>query len=80
MHPDEVFAAVRRKPFVPFRLHISDGSSFDVLHPDLALVTRRSVILAMSGDPTQIPERAITIAMVHVTGLEDLPPVSATSS
>lgn len=28
MHPDDLLAAVRRQPFVPFRLHVSDGSAY----------------------------------------------------
>jgi hypothetical protein len=72
MHPDELFAAVRRRPFVPLRLHVSDGSAYDLRHPDSILVTRRSVILALPGDLDVIPERAVTIALVHVTRLEEI--------
>jgi hypothetical protein len=72
MHPDELFAAVRRRPFVPFRLHVSDGSSYDIRHPDMILVTRRSAILALPGDPDQVPERSTTVALVHVTRLEEI--------
>jgi hypothetical protein len=72
MHPDLLFAAVRRRPFVPIRLHASDGTSYDVRHPDLILVTRHSVILALPGDVNELPERAVTIAPVHVTRLEEL--------
>jgi hypothetical protein len=72
MHPDEVFAAVRRRPFVPFRLHVSDGSAYELRHPDSILVTRRAIILALPGDADQVPERAVTIALVHVTRLEEI--------
>jgi hypothetical protein len=72
MNPEELFAAVHRRPFVPFRLHVSDGSSYDVRHPDSILVTRRSAILALAGNPDEVPERAITIALLHITRLEDL--------
>jgi hypothetical protein len=72
MHPDDLFAAIRRRPFTPFRLHVSDGSSHDIGHPAMILVTRRSAILALPGDPTQVAERALTIAMVHVSRIDEL--------
>jgi hypothetical protein len=72
MHPDELFTAIRRRPFVPLRLYVSDGATYDVRHPDSILVTRRSVILALPGDPNTVPERALTIDTVHVTRMEEI--------
>jgi hypothetical protein len=72
MHPDELLRMVRRQPFVPFRLHVSDGSSYDVRHPEMVLVTRRAAVLAMPDNPTQPAERVVTVAMVHVSRLEEL--------
>jgi hypothetical protein len=34
-------------PFVPFRLHLSDGAPIDVPHPELALPLRRYAIIAL---------------------------------
>ena len=72
MHPEELFAAVRRRPFMPFRLHVSDGSSHDVRHPDSVLVSRRATVLGVPDDPTRPAERLVTVALVHVTRLEEL--------
>ncbi|HEV2946752.1 MAG TPA: hypothetical protein VGX70_05215 [Gemmataceae bacterium] len=72
MHPDELLRMVRRQPFVPFRLHVSDGSSYEVRHPEMVLVTRRAAVLAMPDNPTQPAERVVTVAMVHVSRLEEL--------
>ena len=72
MHPDEVLRAVRRQPFIPFRLHVSDGSAYDVRHPETILVTRRAAILAIPDDPAYPAERAVTVAMVHISRLEEL--------
>ena len=72
MHPDELLAAVRRTPFVPFRLHVSDGSAYDIRHPETVLVTRRAAILSVPDDPGHPAERAVTVAMVHINRLEEL--------
>jgi hypothetical protein len=72
MHPDELLRMVRRQPFVPFRLHVSDGSSYEVRHPEMVLVTRRAAVLAVPDNPTQPAERVVIVAMVHVSRLEEL--------
>ncbi len=72
MHPDDLLGAVRRQPFAPFRLHVSDGSSYEVRHPETILVTRRAAIFAIPDNPAQPAERALTVAMVHISRVEEL--------
>jgi hypothetical protein len=77
VHPDEVLAALRRQPFTPFRLHVADGSSYDIRHPELLLVSPRAVYI---GHPTSVPglaERVVTISLGHVSRLEELPASAA---
>jgi hypothetical protein len=75
VHPEELLAALRRKPFVPFRLHVTDGTSYVIRHPEMVLVTRRSAYVAIlpSGDPAQLPDRATAVAFLHISQLEELP-------
>ena len=40
MCPQDFFDLLRRRPFVPFRIFATDGRTFDVRHPDQALVLR----------------------------------------
>jgi hypothetical protein len=77
VHPDEVLAALRRQPFVPFRLHVADGSSYEIRHPELVWVSPRA---AYVGIPTTVPglvERAVVIGLGHVSRLEELPAPAA---
>ena len=64
------------RPFVPFRVHMSDGKHFDIQHPELALLTRISLHFAEGvADPTsQIPARASMISPLHIVRLEPLVP------
>jgi hypothetical protein len=59
-------------------MHVSDGSSYDVRHPDSVLVSRRAAVLGVPDDPTQPAERLVTVALVHVTRLEELAGTPAT--
>jgi hypothetical protein len=73
MHPDEVLAALRRQPFVPFRLHVADGASYDIRHPELLWVSPRAAYVGIPAAAPGLIERAVTISLGHVSRLEELP-------
>ena len=47
MDPKELAGAISRRPFTPFRLTLTEGSTYDVRHPEFCMVGRRSVILGL---------------------------------
>ncbi len=72
MPPEEIRTYVRAIPFVPFRLHLSDGRVFEVRHPDnLLLTTRAAVVGVYSGaGEGAFPERTEVLALIHVVSIE----------
>ena len=40
MRPEELRELLATRPFVPLRIHLTDGKSFDIRHPDNVLVLR----------------------------------------
>jgi hypothetical protein len=72
--PEELRAALRRQPFVPFRLTLTEGSSYEVRHPEMCMPGRRSVILGFPapGDPDLLYDRSITVDLLHIVKLEPL--------
>jgi hypothetical protein len=73
MAPEELVEATRQRPFEPFRIHVSDGSAYDVRHPDQCMTLRRVVIVAAPADPSQpVPDRAVRVDVLHITRLEPL--------
>src|SRR5207249_7839013 len=48
MTPNEILAELRRRPFEAFRLHLSDGSSYDVRSPELCMVGINSVVIGLT--------------------------------
>jgi len=74
MDPQEIRLALRRQPFVPFRLHLLDGTVFDFKHPDGLFMTRRTAYAAAQPvDDKVLPERAVVIAVLHISRLEESP-------
>jgi len=75
MAPEELTGAVRRKPFVPFRVTLTEGSTYDVLHPEFCMLGRRSAIIGLAGgvqDNEQLFERSVTLDLLHIVKLESL--------
>lgn len=71
MPPDELYAVLRRQPFTPFRMHVADGAAHDIRHPEMVLITRRAAYVGIPADDP-IPERAVIVALIHISELEDL--------
>src|SRR5262245_41200629 len=51
MRPNELIALLRKRPFVPFRIHLSNGLTYDIRHPDGVTVLRGAVDIGVSSDP-----------------------------
>ena len=70
MNAEQVREHLRKQPFQPFRLFMSDGSSYEVRHPEFALVTRREITIALAPRSGDLPERAVYCDPLHVTRIE----------
>ena len=77
--PDDIQKRLRQSPFVPVRIIISSGQTFDVHHPDLVLVGTRDMIIGMASSKNPaLYDQTTRVPIMHVTALEDLPaPVRA---
>jgi hypothetical protein len=71
---EQLLEWVRRRPFVPFRVHITDGSSYEVRHPDLIMPGARSVVIGIPGPalPEGVYEHTALVALIHITRIEPL--------
>ena len=59
-------------PFRPFRIHLTDGSHYDVTHHDTAIVERNTVDIGINLDPDGIADRLVRRAILHIVKLEDI--------
>lgn len=72
MSPAQIREHLRREPFRPVRVHLSDGSHYDVFHPEMALVTRTEVAVALDLTRGDLPERMIYCDPLHITRIEPI--------
>ena len=70
MYEDDLKEAIRREPFVPVRITLSNGKAYDVTHPDGILVNRRVAAVAVGE----------TIAVISTLLMTDVTPISAATS
>lgn len=67
----ELRALLRRQPFVPLRLHLTDGKQYDIRHPEMALLTRTTVDLGFDQEPgSGIADAIEFVSLVHIVRVE----------
>jgi hypothetical protein len=67
--------AHKAQPFVPFTIHLSDGRSFDVPHPEWLWLTPGGRVAWVAHGPRGT--RSDMVDLLHVTSLELKPPSSS---
>ncbi len=64
-----------RQPFEPFRVRLSSGDSYEVRHPEMALLLRNGLYVAIpeAGDKRDnegLPDRAVWCSLLHLAAIE----------
>ncbi len=58
------------KPFRPFRLVMSSGQTYEVRHPEMALLTRTDILVGIDADEDNVPARFNICSLLHVVTVE----------
>lgn len=73
--PEEIVARLHERPFRPFRLVYFDGTAHTVVHPELVMVGRQTIVI---GTPyrgrVEAFDKLFTLAYDHITAWEELAP------
>lgn len=73
MRPEELMELIRKRPFAPLRIHMTDGQTYDILHPEMVLVLRGRVDIGISPDlKTGVLDRVEHCALLHIVRIEKL--------
>jgi len=80
MQPTDLDKRLRRKPFLSFRLYLTDGAFYEVRHPELLMVGKRTAVIGLADDPTDTHyDRSVDVDLLHIMRMEPLetsPPAS----
>ena len=73
MHAEEFRKLMEVQPFVPLRIHMTDGKTFDIYHPDNVLVLRARIDIGVPAEPPgRIMDRVEHCSLPHVVRVEEL--------
>jgi hypothetical protein len=72
---DEFTSFVRRTPFQPYRIVMSNGQWYDILHTDFALVGLDSVVVGFSPSQEETKyDSSVLVSFDHVMRIEFIDP------
>ena len=80
MSPETIQKRVLQHPFVPFRVFLSDGATYEVRQPEMILVTRREVVIAMPKPGEEMARHVVYCDPLHITRIEPINGSSASRS
>jgi hypothetical protein len=79
MSPNDLVRTLRDQPFEPFRIVMSNGSTHDVMHPELLMVSvRSSFLFTPSATRPGLVDHYIKLDNLHIIKLVPLDSVAAT--
>jgi hypothetical protein len=71
MMPEAIDRELSREPFVPVRLHLTDGATFDITNPGLAFIAHGALYVARTDRPhSRIMDDCRLISLRHIVRLE----------
>ena len=68
-----------QRPFKSFRLVMSSGQTYEVRHPEMAWLTRTSILVGIDSADDGIPAEFKVCSLLHLTAIEPLETVAAES-
>jgi len=76
MSPHELYEALKLQPFTPVRLHMSNGRTHDVKHPDDAIIGDEVVALGVYENGAEWP----IIRLLSLININEVEPLAANQS
>jgi hypothetical protein len=74
MRSEDIRELLRSEPFRHFRLTLTDGRTYDVRHPEMAMVGRSTVAIGLTtnGKDETIYDRLVTVDLLHIMQTENV--------
>lgn len=66
-----------RRPFQPVKVTLSSGESFEICHPEMAMLTRTSLLIGVDVAPDGVPAEFKILSLLHVASMGPLSPRAA---
>jgi hypothetical protein len=72
MSQKDLLEMLGQRPFQPFRFHVSDGTVYEIRHPEMMVVGRTKALVFFPPEDMPLPalDRFEAVALLHITRLE----------
>ena len=61
-----------RRPFQPFRVVASGGQSYEIRHPEMAMLTQTELVIGIDDPGDGVPAEFRICSLLHVTAIEPI--------
>lgn len=73
---DDMLKFLRVQPFRPFRITTTIGETYDIPHPDMAVLSQNIMAVGLppkGKEDAEIAEFIVNLALMHIVKIEPLP-------
>lgn len=72
MSQQDLLDMLQIRSFQPFRIHLTDGTVYEIRHPEMMVVGRTKALVFFPPDDMDLPaiDRCEAVALIHITRLE----------
>jgi hypothetical protein len=71
MNPDEFETVLKTQPFVPVRIHMSNGRTHELRHPDDAIIGEEVVAIGVYENGSERP-RIRLMSLININEIEPI--------
>jgi hypothetical protein len=73
MTSEDLSIRLQKAPFHPMRVFLTDGAHYDVHHPELLMVGRRSATIGVTKVPgKKVYDYMVEVDLMHIVRIEPL--------
>jgi hypothetical protein len=72
MNPEALAQTLDRDPFIPVRLHLSDGRKVDILNPGLCFIAHLALYFFRAKPHESLAEDVQVISLRHIVTIEPI--------
>jgi hypothetical protein len=73
MSPEELSEWLRREPYIPLRIHVTDRIHYDIVNPNFAMVGKSVIFIGLRRDiDSPLFDEPVMVSLRHITRVEPI--------
>ena len=73
MSHEDLQTRLHQRPFIPFRVVLTEGTSYEVRHPELFMLGKRAAVIGVAREPEQtLFDSSVLVDLLHIVRLEPI--------